>query len=92
MIRVDEEERTTVRASMSKECGFTGLSVLHRLHALYGFDVLHDLVFDVMHNVPLNVVGNHLHYYLDEGIFSPKQMEDKLNQIPWTPGEFLMIS
>ena len=69
--------------------GFTGLSVLHRLYALYGFDVLHDLVFDVMHNVPLNVVGNHLHYYLDERIISPNQIEDKLNQMPWTPGEFI---
>ena len=91
MIRVDSEERSTVRASMAKECGFTGLSVLHRLHALYGFDVLHDLVFDAMHNVPINIASNHLHFYLDEGLVSPSQLERELKLIPWTPGSPITI-
>ena len=32
MKRVDIEDRPSVRASLSKECGFTGLSILHRLN------------------------------------------------------------
>ena len=48
-------------------------------------------MFDVMHNVPLNVVGHHLHYYLDEGLVSPHQIEEKLDLMPWTPGEIWNI-
>ena len=53
MRRVDIEDRQSVRACMAKECGFTGLSILHRLNCLYGFDVLLDTVYDAMHNIPI---------------------------------------
>ena len=86
MNRVDSEERTSVRTSMSRECGFTGLSILHRLHSLYGFNTLNDLVFDAMHNVPMNIASNHLHHYLNEGLVTAQQLEDGLKQIEWTPG------
>ena len=76
MNRVDAKDRVSVRANVAKETGFAGLLILHRLHHLYGFDVLRDLVFDAMHNIPLNVVSNHLHHYLDEGIISPAETED----------------
>ena len=56
-------------------CGFTGLSILHRLNALYGFDVLRDLVFDAMHNVPLNVTSHHLHYYFNEGLLTTNDVD-----------------
>ena len=45
MKNVAIEERPSVCATMARECGFTGLSVLHRLYAAYGFNVLKDLVF-----------------------------------------------
>ena len=51
---------------MSKKEGFTGLSIFHRLHKLYGFDFLRDMVFDEMHNIALNGVSNHLHYYIEK--------------------------
>lgn len=86
MNRVDAEDRVSVRANLAKETGFTGLSILHRLYYLYGFDVIRDLVFDAMHNIPLNVVSNHLHHYLDEGILSPSDIEERLKAVPWTPG------
>ena len=34
---INEEERVTVRENLAKECGYTGLSILHRLWPLYGF-------------------------------------------------------
>lgn len=86
MNRVEAEERVSVRANLAKESGFTGLSILHRLYDLYRFDVLRDMVFDAMHNIPLNVASNHLHYYLNEGILSPTEIEERLKLVPWTPG------
>lgn len=38
--RVEQEERVSVRANLAKQSGFTGLSILHRLHSVYGFDVI----------------------------------------------------
>lgn len=48
---IEEEERVTIREQRSKECGYTGLSILHRLWPLYGFRYDKDLVFDEMHTV-----------------------------------------
>ena len=55
MDRVDEEDRISVRKRLASETGFTGMSELHRLHSLYKFDVLNDLVFDAMHTLLLGV-------------------------------------
>ena len=46
------------------------------------------MVFDAMHNIALNVTSHHLHFYLDEGIISPKEIEERLKLMPWTPGIF----
>ena len=78
MKRVDIEDGPSVRA-----CGFTGLSILHRLNCLYVFDVLLDTVYNAMHNIPLNVASHHLHYYVNEG----STLEDRLKAMPWTPGD-----
>ena len=61
---LEEEERQTYFKKISKGNGLLGLSILHRLHALYGFDVLRDTVFDVMHLLPLSVVKNKFQVYL----------------------------
>ena len=68
MKRIEEEERLSVHSAIAEEKGFTGLSILHRLHALYGFDILRDCVYDEMHDIPQNVVKHHLQNYLDTGI------------------------
>lgn len=83
---VELEDRPTIRTNKAKRSGFTGLSILHKLNALYGFDVIKDLVFDAMHNIPLNVASHHLHYYFNEGILSRQDVDKNLKKVPWTAG------
>lgn len=64
--------------------GYTGLSLLHRLHKMYGFNVLTDTVFDMMHNIPLNVVSKHLNRYLSEEMVDKSILDKRLQAIPWT--------
>ena len=52
---IECEDRPTVHATMARESGFTGLSILHRLYAAYGFNILKDLTFDAMHDVTLTL-------------------------------------
>ena len=66
MSEIGNEDQTTVRGALARKSGYTGLSILHRLYELYGFNVLTDMVFDMMHNIPLNVVSKHLNRYLRE--------------------------
>ncbi len=88
MKAVEEEDRVTVRAALAKAAGFTGLSILHRLNQLYGFNVQLDMVYDAMHNVAMNVAGQRLHHYLDSGFFSStnKALVEKRGAMPWTTG------
>ena len=83
---IEVEERPSIRKSKAKSTGFTGTSILHRLHAAYGFNILRDLVFDAMHNVPLNVVSHHLRRYLDMDLISKQVIEERLEAVPWTSG------
>ena len=55
MSKIEDEDQTTVQSKLAKQSGYTGLSILHRLHKLYGFNVILDTVFDMIHNIPLNV-------------------------------------
>ena len=68
MTEIEQEERTTVKDRMSKESGFLGVSLLHRLHKLYKFDVIKVLVFDVMHLVPLNLVKRRFEHLLSNSL------------------------
>ena len=86
MKEIDEEERPSVRANKSKQAGFTGISILHQLNPLYNFNVIQDLVFDAMHNIPLNVASHHLHYYFNEGILTKQDVDKNLKKVMWTPG------
>ena len=81
---IEEEDRSSVRSKKAKEAGFTGMSILHRLYYLYGFDILKDTVFDAMHNIVLNVVRQHLQYYLEKGLL--KGADSRLDKVPWTAG------
>ena len=89
MKEIDQEERPSIRANRSKETGFTGLSILHQLNSLYGFNVMQDLVFDAMHNIPLNVASHHLHYYFNEGILKKQDVDKNLKKVPWTAGIYI---
>ena len=50
------ESLPTINAKLTaaSKCGYTGRSLLNRLHHLYQFDTCQDLVRDVMHTVPMN--------------------------------------
>ena len=85
---IEQEERRTVAQEMAKESGFTGLYVLHRLHALYGFDYRKHCVFDVMHTVALGVVRNNLNFLLSNQLLDQKVLQERLFKVPWT-AEFL---
>ena len=58
MEQIQTETRKTVCKKMSYQHGYTGVSVLHELHPLYGFDVMRHLVYDIHHNLRLNVIKN----------------------------------
>ena len=85
MKRIEIEDRISVHATLAKESGFTGLSILHRLYALYGFNVILDTVYDAMHNIPLNIASHLLHYYFEEEILSRQEVDERLQNMPWTP-------
>lgn len=89
MIRVDDEDRISVRQKLASQTGFTGLSILHRLHRLYKFDVLKDLVFDTMHTLVLRVLHCHLNYYVSKEYLQDPEVEKRLKLIPWTAGSYV---
>lgn len=80
------EDHSTVRQRLSRDSGYIGLSILHHLSKLYGFDVLKDTVFDLMHNLPLNVVGNLLKELSASAKLDAKVADDRLKKFPWTAG------
>ena len=84
MEQIQTETRKTVRKKMSSQHGYTGLSVLRELHPLYGFDVIKDLVYDIHHNLPLNVIKNQVDRLVETGILNSKQVEQRMQQIPWS--------
>ena len=86
MKEIADEDRRTVREKLSRETGYTGLSILHRLNSLYGFDVIRDIVFDVMHNLPLNIVGCSLKQLIAEEKLDAKEVDERLANFPWTAG------
>ena len=92
MKQVDQEERSTMRQRLASQTGFTGLSVLHRLHDLYKFDVLKDFVFDTMHTLVLRIINRHLQHYNDLGLLKNPLIGRRLLAMPWTPGAVVITS
>lgn len=84
MVDIGQEERITVALDRSRESGFHGVSQLHRLHKLYKFDVLQDLVFDAMHLIPLNLVKRRLEYLLSNSLVDQDHLREALKRMPWT--------
>ena len=91
MNKVDQEDRVSVRKRIASESGFTGCSILHRLHSLYKFDVLKDFVFDAMHTLLLGNVKRHLDHYKEKGYLNNPVVEARLAKMPWTAGTYLHI-
>ena len=87
---VDEEDHISARQRLASQTGFTGLSILHRLHRLYKFDVLQDLVFDTMHTLVLRVLHSHLNYYTEKEYLRDPEVERRLKMMPWTAGVFVV--
>jgi len=86
MKNIDNEDRPTRRQKLASENGFTALSLLHRLHSLYQFDVLRDAIFDTMHTLVLHIIYRHLQYYSDLGLLKDLTLLRRLQAMPWTPG------
>ena len=84
MSEIEQEERQTYFQNRSREAGFNGLSLLHRLYPMYQFNILTDTVFDAMHLLPLNVVKNHFLKWLSRGAIDERELASKLKQMPWT--------
>ena len=84
MSEIESEDRPTVRGALARQNGYTGLSILHRLHKLYGFNVILDTVFDMMHNIPLNVVRKDLNRCLSDETVSKSTLDKRLQAMPWT--------
>ena len=83
---IADEERPTVHERLSRESGYTGLSILCRLNKLYGFHVIKDTVFDFMHNLPLNIVGNLLKDLIAQEKLDVKVADERLAKFPWRAG------
>lgn len=92
MADIEQEERVTVALERSKESDFLGVSQLHRLHKLYKFDVLQDLVFNVMHLIPLNFVKRRLDYFLSNTLVDQVQLQQALTHMPWTTGISILLT
>lgn len=88
IIDINEEDRPSVRERKSRDCGYTGLTILYRLHKLYGFDIFNDLVVDTMHNIPMNVISAQLKYLISSEGFNQKTVDERLSTFPWTAGYY----
>ena len=86
MKEIADEDRCIVHEKLSRGTEYTGLSILHRLNSLYGFDVIRDIVFDVIYNLPLNIVGCSLKQLIAEEKLDAKEVDERLANFPWTAG------
>lgn len=92
LTEIEEEERVTVKLNKAKECGYTGLSIMHRLWPLYGFKYDNDLLHDEMHTVQLNIVKaavDHLRTNEDNPV-DWEEVDRRLEQFPWTSGTYIL--
>lgn len=83
---IEEEERIIVKQEKSKNPGYTGLSIFHRLYPLYQFLYDKDFVYDEMHGLPLNVVKRQIQCLLasDNEELNWEVVDERLSMFPWT--------
>ena len=82
---IEEEERITVKQEKSKNTGYTGLSIFHRLYPLYHFQYDKDFVYDD-DGLPLNVVKQQIQCLLESGNedLNWQVVDERLKSFPWT--------
>ena len=90
---ISEEERITTRENKSRECGYTGLSIMHRLWPLYGFRYDKDLVFDEMHTVQLNIVKEAINRLMadEDNPVDWTEVDRRLELLQWTAGTHVPV-
>lgn len=82
---LDKETRVSVRKSLSSQTGFTGTSILRRyLYPLYGFDILHHMVYDIFHTVPLNLCKNQVVRMVQLELIDTSYLDEQIKTFPWT--------
>lgn len=84
MSEIEDEDRPSVRGILARQSGYTGLAILHRLNKLYGFNVIVGKVFDMMHNIPLNVVRKDFNRHLSDDAVDKSVLDKRLKAMPWT--------
>ena len=85
LYNAEKETRKTVRKKQSSQTGFTGTSLLHKyLYPLYGFDILHHMVFDVFHTIPLNLCKNQVQRLCELELIDITYLDEQINTFPWT--------
>lgn len=92
LCEIEEEESITVKQTRAIESGYTGLSILHRLHPLYGFEYERHMVYDEPHGISLNAVKNHnaLLKADDDEPVDWKEVDLQLRNVQWTHGNVFM--
>ena len=83
-MKAADEEVGAAWSRISRDSGFTGVSMLTILYDLYGFDVLLDTPVDLMHNLPMNPVKKNLRRFFDTGKVNKNLIEARLENFPWT--------
>lgn len=86
------ESLPTINAKLTaaSKCGYTGCSLLNRLHHLYQFDTCQDLVRDVMHTVPMNSAKKVFKRIL-ESVENKEEITESLKAFPLSRGLNLII-
>ena len=88
--QVDTAATAAERSRLSKLAGITGETILYRLYDLCGFDLVRDLVVDVMHSLVLNLIRSELENHLlrgsdplTEAPLSRSDLASALEEVPW---------
>ena len=91
MCEIESECRTTVRQALARESGYTGYSMFGVLYELYGFDFLLDFLFDVMHNIPMNVGKRHLDWLVENDIVDAEEVDRRIRNILLSSGIVMRV-
>ena len=92
---MDEVEKQTsvyAKLKLASKTGYTGLTKLHRLFFLYGFNPFVDLVHDVMHLIPMNGVKKLINRLVENDSVNLKEIQEKIDCFPFTRGiDFVFV-
>jgi len=90
MEEIDSEPLISTKLRIAKNTGFTGLSLLCRLHRIYEFDVLKDKVRGVMHMVPMNCAKKIFSRLIEENIINTELVNERLASFPFSTSTILL--